>query len=442
MKRRLVSEDWARVEFYASRVKVLRYFDNVIYRPRTSINPEILQALALRDCENSPFLPVLLDLHWDGDISIFSYMSSFLGPRLARLSLCIPSGLNAGPAVVSSIQTKSPFLRSLFVECTYNEYRDVSDVTNLSKLENLTCGIPLSSTSILHLSRLSTLKDLSLVDHPLVIIRSLNVDDRTSAPPFVHLTSLAIRGWDGPSLIQLLRVIISPQLRRLSITLKYSTNFPNDRDIRALLECHPSVFQDYQPTAVDDFDLIQIFEAVCDSCTSLCTLLINGNPLGFPEPSVSPPNVIRPLLRLTSLTNLDVREARAFDLNDDMLHEMGSAWPSLRCLHIGDMSMEFPRVTLRGFSNLLRRCSQMEQLSIVISVSPDDAKAVLGAGIIVNESMRRLDLGHSKAEDGVDPVMLAGAICGLCPNLFYLYVSPTSGSREAWNVITEWISDN
>ncbi|KIM82797.1 hypothetical protein PILCRDRAFT_7701 [Piloderma croceum F 1598] len=160
------------------------------------------------------FPPCSFDLTWDGDTEVYSYMSSFLGSQLTKLSFCVPDiSTTFSPAAVASIKATCPLLRNLWIDSTYKAPRPdlfapVSDViAHLSVIENLTCGFPLSPTSILCLSRLSTLKYMRFFDHPIAITRSLIAGDDPSTAPFSHLTSLTILGWDGLSLVQLLRTM-------------------------------------------------------------------------------------------------------------------------------------------------------------------------------------------------------------------------------------------
>ena len=102
----------------------------------------------------------------------------------------------------------------------------------------------------------------------IVITHSLIASGNSSTAPFLHLTSLTILGWDGPSLVQLLGTMKLLQLKMLTtFTLHDPTLFSRNRNVHSLSEYHLSVFQQYQPSAsVDDLDLVQIFDTLCNFC--------------------------------------------------------------------------------------------------------------------------------------------------------------------------------
>ena len=449
LTRSLNPEDWIRVDFYAPRVKVFSCHDYFCMGPKGFVDPEIFQAVAVREHGESHFLPCLFDLNWGGDTAVYSYISLFLGPQLTRLSFCAPDGLTTiSPATITSIKSTCPFLRNLWINRAYlakrsDLFASVSDVIgHLSVIENLTSNFPLSPTSILHLSRLPTLKYMGLFDHPMAITHSLVACGGASMSPFSHLTSLTITAWDGPSLVKLFRTLNLIRLAKLMITLNDPSMFSQDGNAFSLSEYHPSLFKGYQPSPIDDLKLAHIFEALCDSCScGLHSLSIGIRP--WPRhPPVSPPFIMRPLLRLTSLTFLSLKDVRGFDLDDAIMHEMTSAWPLLRHLDTNNRHVAHPKVTLHGFSNILGGCSQLEELHISIYVSASDVTTVKSMGCITNRSMHTLDLGYSEAEKDIDPVELAEVVNSLCPNLHSFHVVPKTGHCESWdvvqNVVWEW----
>lgn len=403
------------------------------------VDPQIFQALALRYRKVSSFLPSLFHLGWDADKLVYPYISLFLGPRIIKLSLCVPRLPNIpSPDVIASIKERSPFIRHIWINQPYQVYRHdliapVSDVLEqLSVIENLTCGFPLRPGTIRHLSRLPTLKYMHLFDHPLAIMRSLDIDHGISTSPFPHLTNLIIKGWDGPSLVQLLKTITLTCIRTLEITLNEPSVFGEDGNHFSLSEHHPSVFKGYQPSTINDLDLIRIFETLRDRCSHmLISLSIRLDPSPRHPPN-SPPMVIRPLLWLTGITHLYVHNLRGFDLDDAAVQDMASAWPSLQCLFTNNRHVLQPKVTLLGFSDLLQKCRQLDELVISIYVSSSGITDVTAGEPVPNTSIRILDLGYSVAEEDVDQRKLTKLVNDICPKLHDFHVAPKI-NREAWD---------
>ena len=440
LKRDLVPKDWIRVEFYTHRVKALScrgYWD---FSRMSLVDSKIFQAIAARYRGHQPFLPNLRDLNWNGDETVYSYMSLFLNPQLTALQFCAPSyPNNPSPTLIESISTKCPHIRNLGVSFAYKAQRPdlfapVSHlIGHIPVLEYLHCGFPLSPATIVHLSRLSTLTDMHLSDHPFAIIRSLVGE--ASVAPFSSLVNLAIAGWDGPSLIQLLRMMTLPQLKNLTIRLNHPSTFMEDQNASFLSVYHPAVFQEYLPSSVDDSDLMHIFHAICDSCSSgLPSFMIRLWPWRKHPPN-SPPMIFRPLLRLTGLTFLNVHDVRGFEFDDATIREIASAWPSLQHLQTNNRHVVDSKVTLRGFSDLLEGCSQLNELWINISVFAVDVKVFRNARGIPNTSVKTLDLGYSRAEDDVLKTDMADIFALLCPCLTYFHVVPKDGSRDAWSML-------
>ena len=118
--------------------------------------------------------------------------------------------------------------------------------------------------------------------------------------------------------------------------------------------------------------------------------------------------VIRPLLYLTGITRLNVHDLRGFDLDDDVVQDMTSAWPSLQSLSTNNRRVRRPKVTLLGFSDLLRKCRQLEELMISIYAAASDITDVKAGVPVPNRSIHTFDLGYSVAEEDVERAGGAG----------------------------------
>jgi len=299
-----LAEEWARFEFYARRVRVL----SCEYEGDSSIDDEMFKAL-VGHFQESPALPNLRDLRCFQNATIHSYMWLFLAPTLAHLLFYPCSNRSPSPAVVASAKAARPSLRMLHILPDNVEYsRDLFAATSeligsLYALESLRCRFPLTPATILHLARLSTLTDINLFDHPHAIVRSLA---GTSTPAFAYLTTLRIRAWDGPSTVELLRVLCIKRLNNLRITFCNPSAFENS--LPSLKEYHPSAFTGYHPSLPDDSELAQIFAAACTH-SNLQSLSIDQL-AARRHSSLTSPDIIRPLFSHRNLTSLHIDTIR------------------------------------------------------------------------------------------------------------------------------------
>jgi hypothetical protein len=407
------------------------------------VDCHIFEAIAERYRGSLPFLPNLRRLEWDGDAAVYSYISLFLGPQLAHLTFCALN-YEGSPSAdgVLSIKLKCPFIRKLRVHYAYKAERpdllaSVSDlVGHAASLEDIYCAFPLAPATIVNLSRHPTLKTMRLFDHPLAIVRSLTDADGgfiSAPPPFFNLTSAEFESWDGQSTVQLIKAFkTSTHLHVLTIRSNEPVAFTEDHNYTSLSTYYPSLFRDYHPSSISDLGFSDLFSAICSSFPHLRSLRIHIWPPRRHPPN-SPPAVFRPLYPLRSLTSLDLSAIRGFELDDEVINDMGSAWPSLRHLVMNNRHLLRPKLTLRGLAHLLHSCSRLKTLWISISVFVHDLSILKTDPPKPNRDIRDLDLGYSTAEEGVSADELGGVLKGLCPGLYYFHVVPKVGSREAWN---------
>lgn len=95
--------------------------------------------------------------------------------------------------------------------------------------------------------------------------------------------------------------------------------------------------------------------------------------------------------RLLSLSYVlpafDVMTFRHFDIDDDIIREMISAWPLLQTLKMSRSRRIASPVTLLGLSDLLQGCTQLKELYISMCVSAHEVKALINARAVPNRSI-------------------------------------------------------
>jgi hypothetical protein len=434
--RRPVAGEWDRFESYARRIKVLA--PSRIMEPLfQDIREEMFEALADR-FQESLVLPNLLHLSY-GDAKVNKYMGLFLAPRLTHLRFSPSVCGSPDPAVIESINTACPNLRSLrihFGRSFLHSRQDLLPSTStligsLSALESLHCDFPLSPAAIVHLSHLSSLKKVNLFDHPHAIAQSLA---GTSAPAFAHLTSLVINVWDFPSTANLLRALYLKKLKHLKIIFYCPSDLVYFE--ASLKLYHPHAFNDYHSRWPDSDGLSQVFTAIQASCDGLKSLSITLCREEIPS-LLSTPNIIAPLFSLRNLTSLRINGPCQYDFDDAVLKEMASAWPLLQNFGFRVVRQDFqPKATLEGLAAIISGCSQLREVYAAIYVSAVQTRDINVQEYNSNGSVFILGLDTSLVDDDVNLVELAEIFATLCPKLRYLTMKPASVSKILQNLLT------
>jgi hypothetical protein len=123
-------------------------------------------------------------------------------------------------------------------------------------------------------------------------------------------------------------------------------------EIHGGTEYYPPIFKKYLPSAVNDSDLMENFQAVSDSCHfSLRSLIMRIYP-SLRYPPISPPVVLSPLLRLKGLISLSVHDVRGFHFDDTTIRDIVFAWPPLRCLATNNRHMVHSSRPFRPFAQV------------------------------------------------------------------------------------------
>jgi hypothetical protein len=434
--RRPVTEEWARFESYARRIKVLSCSSGWPVADEM-IEEEMFEALA-DHFQESPVLPNLRHLSCYEDGLVNKYMGLFLAPRLTRLLFSPSICDNPNPTAIESIKTTCPNLRNLEIHSNIF-FPLIPDglltlmstlIGSLSALESLHCDFPLSPATILHLSRLPSLKEVNLFNHPDAIAQSLA---GTSAPAFAHLTTLAIHAWDPRSTANLLKALYLKKLKNLKIILYWPSDVVHYGELLKLY--HPHAFYNLQSGWPEIDGLSQVFTAIQASCDGLKSLLITPR-TGKIASLLSPPNIIAPLFSLRNLTSLWIDGVCQYGLDDAVLMEMASAWPLLQILRCRVIRQDQPRTTLKGLAAIISGCSHLREVSAAIYVSAIQTRDINVKEHNSNDSIIELHLDYSVVDDDVNLVELAEVFAILCPKLAYLGIKPDSVSKILQNLLT------
>jgi hypothetical protein len=432
--RRPVTEEWARFESYARRIKVLSCFSGwpVV---NEMIEEEMFEALA-DHFQESPVLPNLRHISCYKDALVNKYMGLFLAPRLTRL-LFSPSICDGpSPATVESIKTACPNLRNLEIRSNFLStlFPDglptlmSTLIGSLSALESLHCDFPLSPAAIRHLSRLPSLKKVNFRDHPHAIVKSLA---GTSAPAFAYLTTLVINAWDTRSTANLLGALYLKKLKNLKINLYWPSDVVHYGELLKLY--HPHAFYNYQSGWPEIDGLLTAIQASCDGLQSLSITPRRGKNIS----PLSPPNNITPLFSLRNLTSLGIGGICQYGLDDTILKEMANAWPLLRYLNVFVSREDFqPKATLKGLAAIISGCSHLREVYVAIHVSAVQTRDINVKEHNSNDSIIELHLDTSLVDDDVNLVELAEVFAILCPKLAYLRIKPASVWRILQNLLT------
>jgi hypothetical protein len=433
--RRPVAGEWDRFESYARRIKILFCLSGWHMRRAYEIIEESMFEALADHFQESPVLPNLRHLYCYEGTGVNKYMWLFLAPRLTHLRFSPSVCSSPDPAVVESINTACPNLRNLeirpdlsFSPGAHSLLASTSTlIGSLSALESLHCEFPLSPAAILHLSRLPSLTNVTLFEHPSAIARSLA---GISGPAFAHLTSLVIHAWDGPSTANLLRVLYLKKLKNLNIIFCPPSDFGH---LEALLKLyHPHAFNDYQSTWPDSSGLSQVFTAIQASCDGLQSLITTSRRGGGTISPFSSPYIITPLFSLRNLTSLGIGGICQYDLDDAVLKEMASAWPLLQIFRFRVTRQDFqPKATLEGLAAIISGCSQLREVSAAIYVSAVQTRDIDVSEYNSNGSVFKLYLDASLVDDDVNLVELAEVFAILCPKLTSFAMQP----ETVWSIL-------
>lgn len=306
----------------------------------------------------STIFPKLQGLHC-GSIDMASHIHIFLGPRLEYFSLSTkqgapPSWQNTLNRMFTTISYMSPPIREMslsgpVIDNTSDMDTEFSEmVSSLPYLRSLTFSAhPISLRSLALLSICISLKKLhihSIIEFgPEVGARGLPV-----SPGFPSLIYLSVVINSIDQFPRLMEHIASTELLRLTVSL---TSVPREESLRR-------AFKTLTTNSCPD-QLTELEFSVAER--------LQGQRSPF-APTITT-NTLRPLLVFRKLLRVTVFLCCPYDLDDSLLRDMTSAWPSLEILELLSPQPRRPdifhsKVTAAGLIPLAIHCPRLVNLAI------------------------------------------------------------------------------
>lgn len=184
----------------------------------------------------------------------------------------------------------------------------------------------------------------------------------------------------------------------------------------------------------------ELFKAVQQgiSCSSLQHIHISRNHENIISASITF-EALSPLLTFTCLTQVIIIN-HGFDLDDENLQIMASAWTCLQALVLITLNPRHsqPRITINGLVSLVQHCPSLVDLTIAFDASQAYLRAEGGAR---SERIHTLGVSHSPIGD-LDKV--AALLSDMFPNLCFINVCQCwlkggqldhIGDRDAWKEV-------
>ncbi|KAJ6452685.1 hypothetical protein C8R47DRAFT_264547 [Mycena vitilis] len=395
LTRPIMPPDWERPSFYLPRVKLLDFSED-----SDLPSEEILEILAF--CHPEPLFPNLQSLGWAYmDSCLFPYIHIFLGPRLRKLEINLPSTVSH-LSILPSIARHCPSLTS--ADVAYDAIDTRADFQNhirtaisffvrgLRRVDTLRVHV-LNESAFEYLATLPMLKDLMVE----------NLDEFTPLPPsrdprFSSLTRLELWPRTLELAISCITSLSPPELADLMITC--SVPLPRLAVIASLY----GVVQRTLPRASTSSLHIYIYSAE-DSVV-------------LPDSWMAKHALLHTLFYFPHLTSLTLHIPGGFDLDDASALDIARAWPNLHELDLipDEVVPGERRTTLSALCIFADNCPELGSLAIEFNALTVPARDPDKPGF--RTRLTNLRVGHSPIED---PIAVGGFISSLFPQLSELY---------------------
>ncbi|KAJ7121920.1 hypothetical protein C8R46DRAFT_1203554 [Mycena filopes] len=305
----VVPESWNRALFYSKRIKrlLLNPFDE-------ALTLEIFEFFSM-SVPDEYLMPNLQHLYWNpGDDDIFPFIRLFLGPSLTSIDIML-SGNISRLSLLPLIVCKYPRLAHLKVLTP--KYYDMDSSLVCHALSN---AIPsLIRLETLHVQRIEALPHLA----SLQTLRSLIIADLNST---TFLKTHANRAQRPFSALQTLHLY---QVSKIAAALSILDVLPPNA---GLVDCH--ITSTYAVAKDSVFVLLSSLRDHCASSTlTALTLDVSANVATASTQSTRfLADTLRPLLSFLNLSNVNIKSAGYFCLEDDFIMALATAWPRLTSL--------------------------------------------------------------------------------------------------------------
>ncbi|KAJ7730536.1 hypothetical protein B0H16DRAFT_1733693 [Mycena metata] len=387
--RAITPSDWERPRLYAERIRRLS-----VQRDLFLNNPQIPSALRLGLVGHVLFSRLqLFTLHFVMNPRSEPYIDLFLGPHVTSLTTTVP----LPDAEVSLILPIAPQLKHANSIISRRELAS-SFAQSLLCIESL-CISEIDSVAWQHIGSLPSLKSLD----------------------FKYMTKGVVPGSLHPT------VPLFTGLKKLDLAWCPITTVS-----RILTLVSSSPIMNLQST--NDGDPHEFFATIAAHCShaALATFSHLFRPAAGSDHAIHSP-ALRALFPFYNLTEMKITSyMAAFDLDDDTMREMASAWPQIATLvlkvsavgYAGTnapawLAKERPRFTLTALAHLAHRCASLEALELTV-----DATVVPVAWEpCAQTALTALTLGHSPlTKTAISPV--AAFIRTIFPALRSVSVAP------------------
>ncbi|KAJ7713657.1 hypothetical protein DFH07DRAFT_763257 [Mycena maculata] len=391
-KRAIKPIDWERASFYSRRVKLLNIDEECWFKTL-----DFFEAISL--CPPGDFIfPNLERLNWCPEPSTsFQHVRLFLAPRITNLSLG-PIHSIAHLSILSSLASRFPSLSNFVVDihCV-----PISVVTpSISSLVRAfisleTVYVPaLDKPAFAHVAQLPGLRSLALSSDEAPLY---GLDSSSASVQFPALTSLSM-----------------PSMKHAAALLVTLANWS--------LTCFTSEQSDQSAATAR-----QLYAALADHCSHclLRNLSIRGGVFGTSAiPTATQlaiysigADIIRPLLSFSNLVTVWLSHPVGFDLDDAMIRDMASAWPSIEVLHLtADVTYRhrYSRVTLEGIYAFAKHCPRLDNLDITFDATFVPKIRVKGKKRVFQRTLRIIDVAASPISQ---PTRVAKFLSTIFPRL-------------------------
>ncbi|KAH7913860.1 hypothetical protein BJ138DRAFT_1111102 [Hygrophoropsis aurantiaca] len=367
-----LNEDWIHFEQYTSRVRQIEIhceaFEGMV---------RFMTTLSMRYLYNPShaqrhLFPNLRELVWHSqDITELPFVTLFFPPSLRSLALQFDDDDERAPSLLLLLESQCLALTPLrMYGCLGSDsvFSRALESRSCRQLESLDCG-EIDELALWHLSQLPTLKDLSVRLPDLISTHmvcgdwfvklqtlSLTADDMTPIISFLQLAPLSLKGIK----IHVMVAGVSPSLSPSQVLSTISSRL-----------CHKVLTN------------IRIRVALCQPRFEI-TLDITA---------------LRPLCLFSKLRSIHIDRFCSFELNDDDLTELATAWPLLEELTLGPNRgwQRTSGITFKGLATLLRACPLLHTLALVIDATRLCDISLTGSEVL-NDRIETLLLGDSIIE--------------------------------------------
>jgi hypothetical protein len=402
--RPLIESDWERFDFYAKRMRRLETRPN---RPGPALDLSVFRTIEL----SRRLLPLLPNLQHVDTFSSKGHplwdVAPVLGPKLKHFSLLLVGTgdcIFERVSVLASLKVHSPFLESFEVSGPIQQLSSVliGTVCSLQHLRVLKLGATsLTPECINHLSTLSHLTDLevTIAEAQGSVMQAASASSRATSFPALQALVILTKLWATAD------AFFEAYLQPLSLKRVE--------------------FQVNEPPTNEHFHQLFTTMRKCCSLRSLTGITVLSPQIKLADYTVNDdnllsklvldPNTLHMLFAFANLEILRIKTPTSFAKVDNaLIKDVALAWPGLKSLEIqpSPTSRHTTSVTIHGLLPLAS-CSSLEQLSINIDPTIQDALPQLGQGQgLTSLCLVDLDLGQPPIRD---PYAVASFLSNVFP---------------------------